>query len=72
MSVLKEGFEALKKDCPRISITMKLGHSEKGRKGVYGLGGLWRIVWCMEIGAIGVVKEIRKRYALAPFLHPYL
>jgi len=26
------------------------------RKGVYGLGGLWRIVWCMEIGAIGVVK----------------
>ena len=23
---------------------MRLGHSEKGRKGVYGLGGLWRIV----------------------------
>ena len=32
---------------------MRLGHSEKGRKGVYGLGSLWRIVWCMEIGAIG-------------------
>ena len=32
------------------------GHSERERKGVYGLGGLWRIVWCMEIGAIGVVK----------------
>ena len=29
---------------------MKLGHSERERKGVYGLGGLWRIVWCMEIG----------------------
>ena len=27
---------------------MKLGHSERERKGVYGLGGLWRIVWCME------------------------
>ena len=26
------------------------------KKGVYGLGSLWRIVWCMEIGAIGVVK----------------
>ena len=25
---------------------MRLGHSEKGRKGVYGLGSLWRIVWC--------------------------
>ena len=25
------------------------------KKGDYGLGGLWRIVWCMEIGAIGVV-----------------
>ena len=23
---------------------------------VYGDRGLWRIVWCMEIGAIGVVK----------------
>ena len=29
---------------------------ERERKGVYGLGGLWRIVWCMVIGAIGVVK----------------
>jgi len=28
----------------------------RGRKGVYGLWSLWRIVWCMEIGAIGVVK----------------
>ena len=34
-----------------------VGKEEKEeRKGVYGLGGLWRIVWCMEIGAIGVVK----------------
>ena len=37
---------------------MKLGHAERERKGVYGLGGLWRIVWCMEIGAIGVVKVL--------------
>ena len=28
----------------------------KGREGVYGLGSLWRVVWCMEIGGIGVVK----------------
>ena len=33
-----------------------LGHSERERKGVNGLGGLRRIVWCMEIGVIGVVK----------------
>ena len=33
-----------------------LGHSESESKGVFGLGGLWRFVWCMEIGAIGVVK----------------
>ena len=34
---------------------MKLGHSERDRIGVYGLGGLWRFVWCLEIGALGVV-----------------
>ena len=34
-------------------------HSEKGRKGVYGLGSLWRIVWCMVIGVIGAVKGRR-------------
>ena len=34
---------------------LKLGHSERERIGVYGLGGLWRFVCCMEIGAIGVV-----------------
>ncbi|MFN7065894.1 MAG: MTH1187 family thiamine-binding protein, partial [Aquificaceae bacterium] len=28
MAVLKEGFEALKKDCPRISITMKVDYRE--------------------------------------------
>ena len=39
-----------------LEACMKLGHSERERKGVFGLGGLWRIVWCMEIGAIGVVK----------------
>ena len=37
---------------------MKLGHSERERKGVYGLGGLWRIVWCMVIGGIGAVKVL--------------
>ena len=37
---------------------IELGHIGKGRKGVYGLGSLWRIVWCMEIGVIGVVKVI--------------
>ena len=37
---------------------MKLGHSEKGRKGVYGIGSLWRIVWCMVIGVIGAVKVL--------------
>jgi len=35
---------------------MILDRLGRERKGVYGLGGLWRIVWCMEIGAIGVVK----------------
>ena len=39
-----------------LEACMKLGHSERERKGVYGLGGLRRIVWCMEKGAIGVVK----------------
>ena len=39
-----------------LEACMKLGQSERDRNGVYGLGGLWRIVWCMEIGAIGVVK----------------
>ena len=38
---------------------MRLGHSEKGRKGVYGLGSLWRIVWCMVIGVIGKPHEIK-------------
>ena len=33
---------------------MMFGLAEKGRKGVYGLGSLWRIVWCMVIGGIGV------------------
>ena len=33
---------------------MRLGHLGKGREGVYGLGSLWRVVWCMEIGVIGV------------------
>ncbi len=32
MSVLKEGFEALKADCPRISITMKIDYRE-GKSG---------------------------------------
>jgi len=56
---------------------MKLGHSERERKGVYGLGGLWRIVWCMVIvepvaGNMGVVlpkpgfleaiRDLTKRY----------
>ena len=40
-----------------LDACMKLGLSERERKGVYGLGGLWRIVWCMEIGAIGVVRH---------------
>ena len=31
-SVLKEGFEALKKDCPRISINMKIDYRE-GKSG---------------------------------------
>ncbi|MFN4319460.1 MAG: hypothetical protein ACK4FY_03130 [Aquificaceae bacterium] len=29
---------------------------ERKKKGVYGLGGLWRIVRCMGIGAIGGVR----------------
>ncbi|SHK31438.1 MTH1187 family thiamine-binding protein [Thermocrinis minervae] len=32
MEVLKQGFEALKKDCPRISITMKIDYRE-GKSG---------------------------------------
>ena len=32
MEVLKKGFEALKKDCPRISITMKIDYRE-GKSG---------------------------------------
>ena len=37
---------------------MKKGNSERERKGVYGLGSLWRIVWCMVIGVIGAVKVL--------------
>ena len=33
MDVLKKGFEELKKDCPRISITMKIDYREgKGKR----------------------------------------
>ncbi|NPA41682.1 MAG: MTH1187 family thiamine-binding protein [Aquificae bacterium] len=32
MNVLKKGFEELKKDCPRISITMKIDYRE-GKSG---------------------------------------
>ncbi len=32
MSVLKKGFEELKKDCPRVSITMKIDYRE-GKSG---------------------------------------
>ena len=39
-------------------VCKRLGHSEKGRKGVYGLGCLWRIVWCLVIGVIGAVKVL--------------
>ena len=39
-----------------LEACMKLGLSERDRKGVYGLGGLGRSVWCMEIGARGAVK----------------
>ena len=39
-----------------LEACMKLGHSERERKGVYGLGGLWRVVWCMEIGVKGGLK----------------
>ena len=35
---------------------MKFGISERDRIGVFGLGGLWRFVWGMELGVIGVVK----------------
>ena len=41
-----------------LDARMMLGHSERDRKGVFGFGGLWRIVWCMVIGAIGVVKVL--------------
>ena len=41
-----------------LDACMKLGHAERDRKGVYGLGGVWRIVWCMVIGAIGGVKVL--------------
>ena len=41
-----------------LEVCMRLGHSEKGRKGVFGLGSLWRIVWCMVIGVIGAVKVL--------------
>ena len=37
---------------------MRLGQSEIGRKGVYGVGSLWRIVWGMVIGVIGAVKVL--------------
>ena len=39
-----------------LEVCMRLGHLGKGREGVYGLGSLWRVVWSMEIGVIGVVK----------------
>ena len=42
----------------RLSACFWFWHSERERKGVYGLGGLWRIVWCMEIGAIGFDRNI--------------
>ncbi|MCS6997885.1 MAG: MTH1187 family thiamine-binding protein [Aquificaceae bacterium] len=32
MGVIKDGFEALKRDCPRISITMKIDYRE-GKSG---------------------------------------
>ncbi len=32
MNVLKEGFEKLKEDCPRVSITMKIDYRE-GKSG---------------------------------------
>ena len=35
---------------------MWFGHLGNGSDGVYGLGSLWRVVWCMVIGVIGVVK----------------
>ena len=41
-----------------LEVCMRLGHSEKGRKGVYGLGSLWRFVWCMVIGVLGDVKVL--------------
>ena len=34
---------------------LAFGTLRNGREGVYGLGSLWRVVWCMEIGVIGVV-----------------
>ena len=45
---------------------MKLGHSEKGRKGVYGLGSLWRVVWGMEIGVIGITGGVNLRANFSP------
>ena len=47
---------------------MMLGLSEKGRIGVYGLGSLWRIVWCMVIGVIGAVKVIEVYYKVVGIL----
>ena len=41
---------------PRVIDWERLGHSERDRIGVYGLGGLWRFVGCMVIGVIGAVK----------------
>jgi len=34
MSVLKQGFEALKEDCNRISITMKIDYRKGREKGI--------------------------------------
>ena len=39
-----------------LEVCMRLGHLGIGCEGVYGLGSLWRVVWCMVIGVIGVVK----------------
>ena len=43
-----------------LEACLKLGHSERDRKGGYGLGSLWRFVWCMVIGVIGAEKKERR------------
>ena len=35
---------------------MRLGHLGKGREGVYGLGSLWRVVWCIS-NSISIYRE---------------